>query len=360
MTTLLPTRYAERSNSTFFEVAGLLVTIEYRVVSRKSFLLLPGPPSARLLVTMGETRRLTHDYLLPKGRRVGGEISQIERGLYAFLDEVVRSAAQMKALESAERAVEVSESDHLYGSADLAPARPALDLSAEGVEQAPFVGELIEKLIMALRHLTNVTSLTRQGLAAYQGDRTAALERVVESTSLTSALRVQGIVQAVEAFLHHEIETTTDVKALRQRTLDYLAEVRGRSAVAAAISDEQAHVIINDFVPAYLKLRKRYDAAAAVPRNLVEHALGSFFGGGIAGYLVISLFGEAVIRNLTGMWVDLPGWYLGAAFAFAWPYLKGTVGYLTRDKKYDREREALLDRINSRLRLTWPKEEGFA
>ncbi|UCF21266.1 MAG: hypothetical protein JSU87_07760 [Gemmatimonadota bacterium] len=356
MTTLLPTRYAERSNSTFFEVADLLVTIDYRVVRRKSLLLMPGPPSARLLVTIAETQRLAHEYRMPKARRVGGEISRIERGLYAFLDEVVRSAVQMKALESAERAVEELESDHLYGAAELAPAERASGLSDDRFEQAPFVGELVDKLVTAFRLLTNVTSLTREGLEAYQGDRSAALEKVVESASLTSALRVQSLVQAVEAFLHHEVDATTDVKVLRERTLDYLAEVRRRSDVAAVISDEQAHVIVNDFVPAYLKLRKRYDAAAEAPHNLVEHALGSFFGGGIAGYLVISLFGEAVIRNLTGMYVDLPGWYLGAAVAFAWPYLKGAVGLLTRDKKLDREREALLKRINARLRLMWPEE----
>jgi hypothetical protein len=203
--------------------------------------------------------------------------------------------------------------------------------------------------------LTNVTSLTKEALEAFQTDRTTALEKVVESTSMASALRVQGIVQAVEAFLHHEVETTTDVKAMRERTLDYLAAVRSRSEVAAVISDEQAHVIVNDFVPAYLKLRKNYDAVAAMPGNIVEHAFGSFFGGGIAGYLVISLLGEAVIRNLTGTYVDLPGFYIGAAVAFVWPYLKGAVGLLTRDKKYEREHEALVRRINNRLKLVWPE-----
>lgn len=48
MTTLRPTRYADRDNSTFFEAAGDLITISYRVRRRKRLLVLPSPAQVRV------------------------------------------------------------------------------------------------------------------------------------------------------------------------------------------------------------------------------------------------------------------------------------------------------------------------
>ena len=77
----------------------------------------------------------------------------------------------------------------------------------EKFPESGFVEELADRVITAVRHLTNVTSLTREGLEAYQRDRSHALAEVLESTSLTSSVRVQGVLQAVEAFLHFEVES---------------------------------------------------------------------------------------------------------------------------------------------------------
>jgi hypothetical protein len=71
--------------------------------------------------------------------------------------------------------------------------------------------------------------------------------------------------------------------------------------------------------------------------------------------LALSVFGESVVRNLTGMYVDIPGWYVGAAVAFVWPYIKAAFGMLTREKKYERRRQVLLQRLTKRLELVWPE-----
>jgi len=360
MTTLFPTVYSDKNNSTFFDVRGTLITVSYEVIERKRWFVLSGPSLARVKINVGDGASvLSYDYSLPRNRRVGAEITAVERGLYSLLDEAVRTTMQIKVLEAAEREVKALEDEHLFEGGSRAreclelPSDPA---AARRTWEQKLLGELVDRLVTAVRHVTNVTSLTVEGLEAQQRDRAQALERVVQSTSLTSVLEAQGVLGAVESFLAHEVETSTDVKILRERTLDYLDRLRQRSGHAVpAISYEQAHIITNEFVPAYVAMKKKYDAAAAFPTDIVGHAFGSFFGGGITGWLTLSLFGEAVIRGLTGMSVDIPGWYIGAAVAFVWPYIKAAVGAARRDKQYERRRQLLLQRLSKRLKLVWPE-----
>jgi hypothetical protein len=362
MAELIPSRYASKDSSTFFEVGGLLITIEYEVVNKKAFFVLPGSTVARLRGRVGDSApSISHQYELPRSQWVGSEIAQVERGLYGFMDEVVRTAVQIKALESAERQVEAAEAEHLFFEGAIRRQAEADNL-ANGVPhrvsaQADLLIELIDRVITAVRHLTNVTSLSRDGLEAYQRDRTHALERVTQSKSFSSALRVHDILQAVEAFLRFEAEGTTEVQALRERTLDYLDLLERRhSGNTAALTHEQAHIIVNEFVPAFVKMRKKYEATAAYPKNIVEHAFGSFVGGGIAGWFTLSLLGEKVLEGLTGASIDIPGFYIGAAVSFTWPYLRAALGLLIRERQYERRREALLEKTSRRLNLALPKE----
>ena len=53
MTSLVPTGYSDKNNSTFFDVAGLLITINYVVVGRKRLLVLPGSVIARVEAKIG-------------------------------------------------------------------------------------------------------------------------------------------------------------------------------------------------------------------------------------------------------------------------------------------------------------------
>ncbi len=359
MTTLLPTVYAEKNRSTFFDVAGTLITVSYDLIERKRWFLFPSPALARVLINIGDGESLmSHEYSVPRNRRVGPEIAGVERGLYRLLDDAVCTTMQIKALEAAEREVQALEAEHLFegGSGSGSREQPADAAAARRAWEQRLLEELIDRLITALRHVTNVTSLTPEGLEAHQRDRSQALERVVQSTTLASVLEAQGVLSAVETFLAHEVETTTDVNVLRDRTLDYLERLHERSGRGApALSYPQAHIITNEFVPAFVEMKKEYDAASSVPSNIVEHAFGSFFGGGIAGWLTLSLFGEAVIRGLTGMYVDIPGWYIGAAVAFVWPYLKASLGMTRRERQYEKRRQKLLRRLGKRLELVWPE-----
>lgn len=87
---------------------------------------------------------------------------------------------------------------------------------------------------------------------------------------------------------------------------------------------------------------------------VVGHAFGSFFGGGIAGWLALSLLGEPVIEGLTGVPMDIPGFYIGAAGAFVWPYLRALYGMFTREERYERQRQALVEGTSHRLELALP------
>ncbi len=362
MAELIPSRYAGKNSSTFFDVAGLLITIEYEVTSKKALLVFPGTLVARLHARVDDSApRISHQYEIPRSHWVGSEIAQVERGLYGFMDEVVRAAIQLKALESAERQVEAAEAEHIFFEGAIRRQAEvdelANDVPQRASAQADLLTELVARVITAVRHLTNVTSLSREGLEAYQRDRSHALERVTQSKSFSSALRVHDILQAVEAFLRFEAEGTTEVQSLRERTLDYLNLLdKKHSGSAETLTHEQAHIIVNEFVPAFVKMRRKYEAAAAYPKNIVEHAFGSFVGGGIAGWFTLSLLGEKVLEGLTGTSINIPGFYIGAAVSFAWPYLRATLGFLTRERQYERRRQALLERTTHRLDLAWPKE----
>jgi hypothetical protein len=361
MTGLIPTRYSDKNNSTFFEVGGVLITISYDVTSKKRMMVLPGSVIARVQGRIGDSEPGTaHEYEIPHNYRVGGEIGLVERGLYGFMDEVVRAAVQVKALESAEKAVEAAEAEHLFFEGAIRRADESgsarADLSEKAAAQARLLHELVDRVVTAVRHLTNVTSLGRDGLEAYQRDRSQALEKVVQSRSMSTQLRVHGILQAVEAFLRYESEGTTEVKALRERTLDYLDLIERRhKGREPALSHEQAHIIVNEFVPAFVQMKKKYEAAAEFPKDVVGHAFGSFFGGGIAGWITLSVFGESVLAGITGTPWDIPGWYIGAAVAFVWPYLRATVGAMTRERHYEKQRQTLLETTSHRIELALPK-----
>lgn len=361
MTELIPSRYSDKNSSTFFEVAGLLITIEYEVIEEKRMLVFPGAIVGRLSARVGDsTAKIFHQYEIPRGHWVGGEIAHTERGLYGFMDEVIRAAVQLKALETAERDVEAAEAEHLFFEGALLRKDErggvADGSSHRATAQVALLAELVSRVMTAVRHLTNITSLSRDGLEAYQRDRSQALERVTQSESFTSALRVHDILQAVEAFLRFEAEGTKDVQVLRERTLDYLDVLERRhSGNSPAITHEQAHIIVNEFVPDFVKMRLKYETAAAYPKNIFEHAVGSFFGGGIAGWFILSFLGERVLEGLTGTSMNIPGFYIGAAVSFAWPYLQATFGLLMRDRHYENRRQSLLDKTSRRLNLALPK-----
>lgn len=357
MTRLLPTVYSDKNNSTFFDFGGTLITISYELIERKKWFVLPGPPLARVEIKVGDGASvMSFEYSVPRTRRVGPEIAQVERGLFSLLDEAVRATMQTKVLEDAEREVRALEIEHLFEGGSAGREARGDAAAARRTREQKLLDELVDRLITAVRHVTNVTSLTAEGLEAHQSDRGRALEKVVQSTSLASVLEAQGVLGAVETFLDYELEATTDVNTLKDRTLAYLDRLRDTSGDGLpAISYEQGHIIANEFVPAYVAMKRRYDAAAAVPSDIVGHAFGSFFGGGFTGWLALSVFGETVIRNLTGTYVDIPGWYIGAAIAFVWPYLSAAKGALTREKKFEKRRERLMARLTKRLGLVWPE-----
>ena len=362
MTSLVPTRYSDKNNSTFFDVAGLLITINYVVVGRKRLLVLPGSVIARVEAKIGDgASTISHEYEVPPSHRVGGEIAHVERGLYGLIDEVVRSAVQHKALESAEKEVEATEEEHLFFEEAIRPRaerdRSSTRLSSQAAEQSRLLDDLVKHVITAVRHLTNVTSLTREGLEAYQRDRSLALEKVVQSTSVASSLHVHGVLQGVEALLRYEAEGTTDLKALKARTLDYLDLVERRhERPGTALTNEQAHIIVHEFLPAFVQIKKKYDTAVSYPTDVAGHAFGSFFGGGIAGWFTLSFLGERVIAGLTGVSMNIPGFYIGAAVAFVWPYLQALYGVLTREEQYEKRRQALVEKTSNRLKLALPED----
>lgn len=352
MTALRPTRYSARNDSTFFQVAGTLVSVRYEATERKKWGLLPQPYQARLEVVVDDGAAvLEHEFELPANLSVGPEIWAVERGLYGVMDEAVRTAMQLRTEEKTERAVREAESEHLYR--DEAAGREVGAQAAGGGRRAPdeaVLQELADKLVTAVRHVTKVTSLSPEGLDEYQAEQAETYQRVLQATSPAAALELHDAIRAVEGYLEHEAEEVQDVKRLKERAREYLALLESRSVGGSLVlNHRQRRAVVEEFVPAYAKLQREYREAGQVPTNLVEHAFGSFFGGGITGFLVIDVFGESFIEGLAGMPLDLPGWWIGAGLAFFWPYLKVIGGLLTRESRFERQRDRLVQRMDRRL-----------
>jgi len=357
MTTLRPTRYSDETNSTFFEIVGTLVSVRYEVEERRRYGVFRGPTLAHVRVSIDDgASSHSHEYALPDNRRVGEEIAPIERGLYSFMDEVVRAAMQIRALEKSGEDLKALEADHLY-RANAEVLEDSDPVGAWRTTEQNVQDELTNRLITAVSHVTGVTSLTPEGLVGYQGNRNTAVERVLESKSPTATLKAQGVLEAVAAYLDDDVDARAKKETVREKTLAYLAYIeRRRTGDRPMLIDEQAEIILNDFVPSYMKLRKKQAEAVAFPRNIVEHAFGSFIGGGIMGWIVIDIFAEAVIRNVTGIYVNFPGWWLGAAFEFGRPYVTAMHARLTSWERFERKRQELVDRTKRQLELAWPGE----
>lgn len=347
MTAPLPTRYSARDDSTFFEVGGTLVSVRYSVEERKRWGLIPEPYLAQLEIIVDDgAARLQDRYDLPTDLKTGPELAPIERNLYALIDEAIRTIVQLRAQESTERAARAAESELLRES-------PSGSAGSGALRHAPadsLLDELSEKLVTAVRHVTKVTSLTADGLAEYQRQQAESYERILQSTSPEAAAHLHGVLRSVAGFLEHEIEEERDIRRLKDRAQEYLLllEQRERSS-GLTLNPIQRRTIVEDFVPAYARLLREYRKAGRVPTNMVEHTFGSFFGGGISGWLAIDLFGESLIESLAGLPLDLPGWWIGAGVAFFWPYLKVFHGLLTREARLERKRSGLLKRMDQRL-----------
>lgn len=350
MTSLRPTRYSAKDDSTFFQVEGTLVSVRYHVEERRRWGVLPQPYGARLEVVVDDgAARLEHRYELPTSLRTGSELDPIERGLYAVIDEAIRTTMQLRAQESTERAARRAESEHLFR--DEAGAAP--DLLGPAARHSPaasnVLAELTDKLVTAVRHATKVTSLSTDGLAEYQRQQAEAYERILRSTSPEAALHLHGALRSVASFLEHEVEDEEVVDRLKERAREYLALVEERDKESGLVlNSSQRRAIIDDFVPAYTGMLREHRKAGALP-EIVGHTFGSFFGGGISGFLALDLFGESLIEALAGIPLDLPGWWIGAGVAFLWPYLKVAHGLLTREDRLEKKRQRLLEKVDRQL-----------
>ncbi|MBI2667034.1 hypothetical protein HYX13_05465, partial [Candidatus Woesearchaeota archaeon] len=103
-------------------------------------------------------------------------------------------------------------------------------------------------------------------------------------------------------------------------------------------------------VPAYFSLQHKY-VGRKIPEDILGHAWDSFWSGGINGWLGISLAGEFFLNKVTGGNYDLPGWYIGASIAFAWPYLRA-VSDLAFGNTFEKEKKELIERTERRLNST--------
>lgn len=350
MTSLRPTRYSARDDSTFFQVEGTLVSVRYHVEERRRWGVLPQPYSARLEIIVDDgAARLEHRYELPTSLKTGSELGPIERGLYGIIDEAIRTTMQLRAQESTERAARRAESEHLYRDEAGPTPDPLGPVAQRSPSTSTVLDELTDKLVTAVRHVTKVTSLTTEGLAEYQRQQAEAYERILRSTSPEAALHVQGALRSVASFLEHEVDDGEEMDRLKERARDYLVLVEEREADSGlALNPTQRRAIIDEFVPAYTGMLREHRQAGKLP-GIVEHTFGSFFGGGIGGFLAIDLFGESAIEALAGLPLDLPGWWIGAGVAFLWPYLKVAHGLVTREERLERRRQRLLEKLDREL-----------
>jgi len=136
---------------------------------------------------------------------------------------------------------------------------------------------------------------------------------------------------------------TSNSRSAQKVSLGYLSSFNESNA---QITANEAKLIIENFVPSYTHLLIKQRKIKGFPKEIVKHVLEGFIGGGIGGWLCLSLIGEAVVNNILGTAYDIPGFYIGAAIGIVAPYLTVPYKKLTQGKRIENQKKALISSIH--------------
>lgn len=357
MKALYPTKYADSENSTFFDVSDILLSVNYEVERKKKYYIIPSTNTAKIKVNIGDGARvLTHQYKIPRTFKVGREIESVQDGLYGLIDETIRSVVQIRRLDEARK--EVSQLEDQYLFPEVKTFREYLATVEKPEENGKaqeyrIWDEFVNQLIVSVQHVTDITSLSREGLEEYQDRRARGLEQ-----SLSQNIHIndpKNLLQAVMDFLDSNTDIDVDILVAQERTLSYLQLIEEREIGNSVVRSKQNEIIANEFVVAYLSIRRKKTHAVQLPDNIVDHAIGSFIEGGIKGMIVLSWIGESIVNKIFKVNYEIPGWYIGAGIQFVWPYVKAPFQFATRNRNYKRGLRSLQQSVSNKL-LTYKQD----
>jgi len=348
---LYPTKYAGSESSTFFDVSGMLLSVNYDVERTKKYHLIPSAATAKVKVDIGDgTRILTHQYRIPKTLKVGREIESIQNGLYGLMDEAIRSIVQMRSLDETRKEVRQAEDQYLFPEAKTFREYLATVEKPEEngkAQEYQVWNDFVNQLLTAIQHVTDITSLSREGFEAYQERRAIGLEQALSQD--IPLYDPKALLQAVADFLDSDTDIDVDIKIAQERTLSYLRLLEERGTGSGTVRLRRDEIIANEFVVTYLRIRKDRKHAVQLPDDIVSHAIESFIEGGIKGFLVLSWIGAEVINGIFKTNYEIPGWYIGAGVQFLWPYIKAPFQLAARNRNYRSGLRSLHQSVSTKL-----------
>lgn len=351
MKALYPAKYSDSENSTFFDVSGILLSVSYDVGRTRKYHLIPSTTTAKIKVNIDDGARvLTHQYRIPRTFRVGREIESVEDGLYGLMDEAIRSVVQMGRLDETRKEVNQAEDQYLFPEVKTFREYLATVETPEEngkAQEYQVWDEFVNQLIIAVQHVTYITSLSREGLEEYQERRARGLEQALSQD--IPLYDPKALLQAVAGFLDSNTDIDVDIRVAQERTLSYLQLLEERETGSGVVRSRRDEIIANEFVVTYLRIRKERKHAVQLPDDIVDHAIGSFIEGGIKGLIVLSWIGGSVINAVFKTNYEIPGWYIGAGVQFLWPYIKAPFQLAARNRNYRRGLRSLQQSVSPKL-----------
>lgn len=393
---MIPTTYAARSSFIIYDVDNASFIVKYDLEQRTG-LLFTRASIAKVSVDIDTEPAANCSYYIPANNEVGQEIFGIEQTLYGLIDLSVRSFAQKRILAATAECVGSMEEEFRFTDAKevrkyLQDKEKDSDLHLE----YRVLDEAVNKTLIAIRHVTQVTTLSRKGLEKY---RNGNADIVTASEAFPAVASSSNILEIVADYLDHEImnkkhqnvsddeldddhdefddgndcdseydeshdanicqinisvntgltsrPATKDelIDSIKMSTAQYLNSVTD-------IDSQHKAIICNSFVPAYVSAKID---ESTLPDSIVDHTFSSIYKGAGAGFMVIDILAQSVLSSIFGIDVDLPGIHIGVAAYFSWPYLKycynsckGLIGLPTN-------RENIIQHFSKQISAAQPK-----
>lgn len=325
----IPTQYSIQNESVIIDKESQLLTIDYSVQEKRGFFGLRNKGYvASLSILNHDTSMSAFEYEIPKDLKIREELSEVENGLYAVIDETLRSLEQYTATQAAKKTIAYHE-EGLSSSLEMRLA------------ETNDTGKSITSndLITAIVGTTNITSLTQKGFLQYREESERSLKGAIAEADSASGDTLHAVILYLDAKRYKSAKTA---KKGIQRFLDNL-----ENAEELSLTKQQRSIIVNNFVPEYHALQ-RSTRAPKYPEDVFDHALESAIGGGLGGYIG-GLIAEALIFTVTKTHVKIPGFYIGAGLQFARPYVSETLRYAKGKYQLENKERKLIERIERQL-----------
>ncbi len=327
-----PREYSLSMDTVTIEVGDEVLVASYGIEQRTKGILRRQSNKANFQISFlnsGVGERFSFD--IPKQSKVGDEFTAVENGIYSSLDLAIRGYIQSKSIELTGEGVSKLEEGLISGNG----ADDALERYISTAINSEQIREVINKALVAARHVTKIPTISREGFQAYLEYRLGIVNKVSLDTQ-------EDIIEGVSNYIEATLHLGADEDKVWQAAREYL----GRSGVSH--KDSYLEIIHKDFVPQYTQLRHRKKKQDRYPEDILGHVIESTVEGGIAGWIGFGVL-EWLANGIFGTSINLPGFYIGTGLVFMAPYVRVTGQKLIGTSKIDRTIASLKDRTSRKL-----------